>query len=371
MSENTRNVLLGFFLILSLGAFASLMFMIGEMPEWIGAGDWELTISGLSEIRGISEGTAVYLNGVEIGRVNRLKFKDIRRPGLGVQVIARIKERYSVPRGAIAKLYGAMLGIGSGQIHLIIESNLQMQSLPKDGTAQIRGEAASAIGEVVSKDFIKSFERTVDHIGNLAYHLQPVAENLAVLLEQRSVESVDRPISSEETFTANVSTLIERFDNLIRNLNTVLGDESVQEDVKGVVADLKSSSEDIRALIVQWQTDSKTIADNTNQAINRIESKVDITLDEFVNVVENLDDATKSIARIMQNVNAGKGTAGLLVRDDRLYESGVLTLQRAADALAKLNRILGKIEEDGYITVGQTTPVGTFTKDFPTNPGKP
>jgi hypothetical protein len=71
------------------------------------------------------------------------------------------------------------------------------------------------------------------------------------------------------------------------------------------------------------------------------------------------------MAGLARHVEDGKGTMGLLARDERLYEAAVITMQRFGELAATMQRIVGKIEEDGYITVGQATPIGTFTKKFP------
>ncbi len=68
---------------------------------------------------------------------------------------------------------------------------------------------------------------------------------------------------------------------------------------------------------------------------------------------------------MLRQVSEGEGTAGLLARDARLYEAAVLTFERLGELTATLQRIAGKIERDGYITLGRQTPVGTVTKDFP------
>ena len=363
MKESTRNALVGLFVIASLVALAALMVMFGEAPDWLGKGDWELTITGLNEIRGISPGTAVYLNGVEIGRVNRLEFKDLNRPGKGVNIVAKIRQRYSVPGGAVAKIYGAMLGIGSGQIHIIVEPAATIRTLPKEG-AKIRGEMASAIGEIVTKDFTNSLQRTVDHVGNLANAATPVADHLADLLERRTVDDVDHPASPSAKLPSNLATAVQRFDNLVANLNTVLGDQEVQEDVKGIAEDLKASSEEIKNLVDLWRQETLRVSGNVNEGIDRTEQNLDESFAKLIGVIENLDESTKRLTNILDGIAAGEGTAGLLVRDERLYEAAVLAMERLSDTLASVNRITGKIEEDGYITVGKA-PSGVLRQNFP------
>ena len=364
MKEGTRNALVGLFTISSIGALAALMVMFGEAPDWLGKGDWQLTITGVREIRGISPGTAVYLNGVEIGRVNRLQFEVPSRPGLGVQVVVKIKQQYSVPRGSTAKMYGATLGIGSGQVHIVVGDTAAVEPLPKDG-ATIHGEMASAFGEIISKELTSSVQRAVDHIGNFAHAATPVATHLSDLLEQRTIDEVDHPVSPGDKIPANLATAIERFDRLVLNVNTVLGDQEVQADVKGIATDLKAASEEIRELVEMWHRETRRISDNVNEGITSTEKNLDESFDKLIAVIENLDRSTKQLTVILDGIAAGEGTAGMLVRDERLYEAGVLALERLSDTLASINRITGKIEKDGYIQIGQATPIGTFKEEFP------
>ncbi len=363
MKETARNSLIGMFVIGSVLVLGALMVMFGEAPSWLRSSEWELNITGPREIRGLGDGSTVHLNGVEIGRVLRLEFKNQQHPGLGVNVIAGIQRKYSVPRGAVAKIYGATLGLGTGQIHIVAPDVTDQQTVPEDGTGTITGEMASVIGEIITEDMISSAQRMVDNIGTFAREATPVAENLAGIIEPRTVDQVDRGDA-----VANVATVFERIDDMIANLNIVLGDKTVQEDVRGVARDLKVAAEDIKKTITLGQDESRRISDNVNEGIDVLEGRLVTAIDRFIVVAENLDQSTKELAVILNDVSKGKGTAGLLVRDDRLYEAGVLSLERLADVLGSLNRITGKIERDGYITVGQVTPVGTFTKDFPIPP---
>ncbi len=360
MKDTTRNSLIGMFVICSVFVLGALMVMFGEGPGWLRSSEWELNVTGPREIRGISDGSPVYLNGVEIGRVLRLEFKNQQHPGLGVNVIAGVRREYTVPRGAVAKIYGATLGVGTGQIHIVAPDVIDRETVPTDGTGTITGEMASVIGEIITEEMVSGAQRMVDNIGTFARDASPVAQHIATLIEPRTVDQVDRGNA-----VANIATVFERIDNMISNLNIVLGDENVQDDVKGVARDLKVAAEGIKEMIVLWQEESQRISTNVNEGIDKLEGRLVTAIDRFIVVAENLDQSTKELAAILGDVSKGKGTAGLLVRDDRLYEAGVLALERLADVLGSLNRITGKIERDGYITVGQVTPVGTFTRDFP------
>jgi hypothetical protein len=279
-------------------------------------------------------------------------------------VVAGNKKLYTVPRGATARVYGATLGFGVGRVEIIVEPGLRAVALPQDGTAEIPGEMRSVIGELISKDMVSSLERTITHIGNLTAEWTPVGTNLATLLEQRSVASVSEPGAQERGIIPNVSTVLERIDHLMANLNTILGDETVQEDVKQVVRDLQDSSAELKELIKFWRAESGEIADGVDRGIERTVENLDAAFANLNQVLEQLDESVRTVVAVLRHVETGEGTAGLLVRDERLYEAAVLALERFGEVMLNLKIITGKIKEDGYITVGKA-PVGFPRKNFP------
>lgn len=362
MKEPTRNLLVGTFVLTSLVMLAVLLVWFGEAPSWLGGSEWALRITGTRNLSGIGEGCPVRLNGIEIGRVKSLEFQDPERPDQGVEIVAMIKNLYSVPRGATAKIYGATLGFGTGHIAIEVEG-ADTGSLPKEN-AQIFGEMRSMIGELINKDLFDELTRTINHIGNLTAEWTPVGSNLAGLLEKRSIDEVNRPGAEQRGVFPNFSTVVQRLDALLANLNGILGDDNVQDEVKASIGNIKSATEELRDTVALWKTESQRISDNINRGIDNTEADLSRVLSRLSVVLEHLEDASKSIARTMDQVATGQGTAGLLVRDDRLYEAAVLSLERLADAIGSLQRIFGKIERDGYITVGQA-PTGFFRKKIP------
>ncbi len=364
MKDASRNLWVGLFVVVSFGALGVLMVWFGEAPAWLGTADWTLEITGVRDLSGVGDGSPVTLNGVEIGRVQGLDFEDPERPDQGVVIIARIEKKYSIPRGAQAKVYGAMLGIGSGRVAIVVEPGARADPLPTTG-ASIPGEMSSVLGEVISKGMIDSVVRSVTHVGDLTREWTPVGTNLARLLEQRTVEQVSRPGAAERGMSPNVSTVVERLDNLVRHINVVLGDGNVQGDLRGVAQDLKDASTEVKALVELWKRESQRISDRLAEGLEHTDENLNQSLTRLIAVLDNLDEAAKSLAAVGHHLTQGEGTVGRLLYDDRLYEAGVLALTRLSDVLGRLDRITGKIEEDGHITIAQTTPLGTFKEDFP------
>jgi len=365
MKEPTRNLLVGGFVLLSLVVLATLAVWFGETPRWLGGNEWTLKITDVKELAGIGAGSPVTLSGVEIGRVKALEFRDPNRPTAGVNVVAGIQTMYNVPVGATARVYGATFGFGSGRVDIVLDQATPGKLLDKK-QASIPGEMRSIVGEIISKDLIASIQQMIDNIGDLAQKTSPFAEHLSTLTEPRPVAVVDQLGAAERGVTANLATAVERFDKLVTNVNSVLGDENVQGDVKKAVGDLSTAAADLRRTVELWQHETQRTSDNLNTGIDRTKENLDNSFVRLNRLLDNLDSAATSMARIFRYVEDGQGTAGRFVRDDRLYEAGVMTLQRLSDFIASLQRIVGKAEQDGYIKVGKATAVGTITADVPT-----
>ena len=361
MTEPARNFWVGGFVVVSIFVIATLMAWFGETPEWLGGNEWTLEVVGVRELRGIQPGSPVNLNGVEIGRVKALEFMNMERPDRGVTIVTRIRDQYSIPGGATARVYGATLGIGTGHIDILVGPVTGDNPMLPKKDAQIKGEMRSIINEIITKDMVDAVQRTVTNFGNFADAATPAAKNLADLLDRRTVAEVSEPGT---TLQPNLATVVERLDALVANLNAVLGDVNVQGDLKTVVHDLKTATAELRETMELWKSSSQQVADNLNTGIDRTKENFDRSFTNLNKVLDDLDAGAKSLASSLQQVSKGRGTAGLLVSDPRLYEAAVISIERFGEAMATAQRLISKFEHDGYITVA-TPSSAPFTKKIP------
>ncbi len=364
MKDGAHHFLVGVFVLVGLTTLGVLMVWFGETPSWLQRSEWTLRISGVDEVRGIGDGSPVFLSGVEIGRVRRLEFENLERPDRGVLIITSIRNKYLVPSSSFAKIYGATLGIGRGQINIIAPRE-PTAPLPTQDQPMIFGEMANTFGELIPEGMISSFRETVEHIGDFAAASKPVADNLARLLEQRSASVVDRPGAAEEGLHATVATAIERIDRFFAHLNTVAGDEATQKNLKDVVSDLKSASGELAETAHLWKTESQRLSDNLNGGIDRTEQNLETLAVKLTSVAERLDKTADNLNVATAKVAEGRGTIGLLVNDPRLYESAVLSIERLGEFMATLNRIAGNAEREGYIPLEVKTAVGGVKTKLP------
>jgi len=339
----------------TLGGFLMLVWllmMFGEMPSWLSRGEYDIQIK-VSGAHGISESTPVAFNGVPVGRVRRVEFINPERPG-SVQVVASIKREFSIPEGTIAMLQPASLGIGLGSVTLVPPETIRGM-LPKDGLgALITGQMASPFGDIISGTMLESIERAFDEVGSLAEALVPAAEGMRDLLEKRSVADVDASSSEIARNIANFSTVVERADSTLKAINSLIGDPAFKDDllaslanIREISTDTKQAAGDFRSVAHTLKTDIPLMTAQLTSTIDDLQSDVNRISVKIMPAVDDFASTMSSVRRISRAVDEGEGTAGLLLRDPRLYEALVLGVQRVTDLVETLGRMAKAWEADG------------------------
>lgn len=364
MSEYKRNMLVGLFMLAGLAVLGTLLVLFGETPAWLGGAEYELTIN-FREVEGVAEGMAIFLNGVQVGRVGRLDFSDAQRPDLGVEVVALIKDKYFIPSGAVGRVYANVFGLGRGHIE-IIAPPIETEPLDRE-LAAIPGEMGKPFEDLIPEDLMFSIEKTVQQVGNLFEQATPVADDLHELLERRPIHEVDEAIAEARGIIANVHTVVQRFDRTLKHVNEVLGKPEVKsaivqaiENVEEMTADGKETFAVLRETAAQVQQDLDHIAEaldalvaDTNTGVNDIRTHLIPALETVAKVADNLNRTALALAE-------GEGTAGLIFHDARLYEAMLLSVERITDGVDKLRRLLAKFEDQGYVEFKAHEAVGPF-----------
>jgi ABC-type transporter Mla subunit MlaD len=367
MTEVRRNMLVGLFMIAGLAMLGTLMVIFGETPSWLGGAEYELRITVREDLRGIDDGTPIFLNGIKVGRVMELQFLNSQAPEEGVAIIGRIEQEYQVPGGAMATCYGPLLGVGRGRIELTAVSS----DLPPLKSGQtITGWMGSPWDGAIPDTMLTSLETTVVNVGKFAEQLTPVANDLHVLLQKRTIDEVDAPAAGQSPTPANLYTAIQRLDQGLKSFNEVIGDPKIKSGLVEGVENLNAMSADGRKTFENLRDASERLKID----VNRITDKAEAAVDNFSNQTTRLADAAMpmldSAARTAANTRTisdglvrGDGTLGLLLTDPRLYEVVVLSFERVVDLLDTLRRLGFHWEKQGRI--GIDMPLGQV--DRPVN----
>jgi ABC-type transporter Mla subunit MlaD len=183
------------------------------------------------------------------------------------------------------------------------------------------------LDQVLPKDIQTTLTHATRDIGNLAAALEPVAIEFRRMLEARSIHDVDL-----QKATANVDTLIQRFDATLRNFNEIIGNEENQANLAAAVANARKMTESGNAMIEEFRAvgaDARPVL----LSAAKLTEKLAQTTDDMSTVLRRLDQT-------MALVNDGTGTASLFLRDNRLYEELILTVKRMTKTLDDVRDVM-------------------------------
>ncbi len=225
-------------------------------------------------ILGLAPSAPVTLNGFRIGKVDNIKIN----PDGKLLVELQIQNEFPISKSSKAEIYDSGL-VGGKEIAII--PNLEDKSVIDDG------------------DFLKP-SRKLGLTDNIAAKLEPLEKKIQLLLDNANV--------------------------MLTNINQVL-DASTQANIKSSLAELNKT-------LAEFSQISKT----TNQMLTENKSKLNSTLTNFDKTsanfavisdslakanlgqtVKNLEKTLSSVDKIMADMQAGNGTMGKLMKDDKMY----------------------------------------------------
>lgn len=234
-----------------------------------------------NDVEGLSPSAPVTINGLVIGKVTSITFKDNEEGKLLVEMQVNNKE-FPISKTSHATLYEPGLGLMGGKQIAIIPDTENSQ-LAEDG------------------DYLMS--------GLKPGMLSVVGEKLSPL--QTKVE-------------ATVVTA----DSLLHNINNVF-DKSTQENLHVAIAELSKTmkqfsqaSASLNGIIAGNKAKIDGTMDNLNETTNNLANITDsINSANLAQTVRKLENTLANVDNILKDVESGKGTLGKMLKDESVYDN--------------------------------------------------
>jgi ABC-type transporter Mla subunit MlaD len=336
MAEERRNTIVGLFALLGLGVAAVLVLVFGG-GQMLMTRTYNINVHFEEGVVGVQAGQGVTLHGKRVGETKSVEFwrdeeTGEERPELGVNVIIAVKRNYDLPASSQVLVATSIMGFGRPAIMITVQKPDEAERLPRDGTAVISGQMVKILDQVLPVEMQSTLVGTADSLKELAGALTPVAENLARLLEARDVEKVDLL-----ELTANMDTVIQRFDTMLRNLNALLGDEQNQTNLSELLANLRMLSDSGLVLM-----------DNLNKMGEdgpQLMKDVSVLVGKLAEAIDGLSSFLQQAGQTLTMLNEGEGSAALFLRDNRFYEDLLLTIRRLTKAVDDMREVLDIVKQ--------------------------
>lgn len=255
--QATTELTVGFFVFAILGAL--IMFTIVLSYDNIFTQSYKMNVK-FDNVTGLIRGDKVYVQGVDVGRVNELSIgPDAVLVSLTLKYDVNLREGYDIQVKPSSVLGGKYVSINEGP----------RDAAPLAAGTEIVGRAPVDFLEEAS-EALSSIRGSIDEGGVLA-NLEDTLANLKVV--------TDRLAQGEGT------------------VGKLLTEEQVYNDLKQVAADVREIS----------------------GRLNRGEGTLGKLLSSDEAVYNDLKETLGSINDSMAKISAGEGTLGKLVNDDQLY----------------------------------------------------
>jgi len=253
-------------------------------------------------VGGLKNSSPVTLRGLKIGQIKSIKFSDAAASSLIVEF--NISDEFKLPTNTVARIISSDI-MGSKEIKLIIgDSKTTLQ--PGD---TLRGSIEGDLKEQVSMQMLPLKKKAE----NLMSSLDSVLSVIQYVFNKDSRENLTRSFSSiEQTF--------KKLENTSGTLDTIVTSqkshmENIISNVDSITNNLRQNNENITTILSNFSSISDSLsAADIAQTINHAK----LTL--------------KQSSEILDKINSGEGSMGMLVNNDTLY----MNMEAASNSLTNL-----------------------------------
>jgi len=243
------------------------------------------------QISGIVESNPVQVNGFKVGRIKKIELLDTTGRLLVTMAISDQKLR--VTKGTVARIVSSDL-LGAKAIELVMG----------------KGSEFAQDGDTLVSEIDPSLQQSVE---GAIKPLKDKAEKLiasidSIMIVVQAVFDKNTRDNLSKSFD-NIKHALETFDRTAMRLDTMIASEKYKlsvifSKVESIATNLANNNEQISSAIRNFSAISDTLA-KANLA----------------KTIESANSALSSVSLVMDKINRGEGTAGMLVNDDKLYKN--------------------------------------------------
>ncbi|TCD04180.1 MCE family protein [Pedobacter frigidisoli] len=238
-----------------------------------------------TRVDGLTVSKPILINGYQIGRVAKLQLE----PGGTILATLSINSKYDIPENSIAKLEGTDL-LGSKAIVMSLGNSKKM------------AEDGFTLNANVEKGLMEQVQPVQKKAELIIGKMDSILSSVNSILNPNFQKNVDKSFNSIAGTLASLETTSKKVDGLVGSESARI--EAIFKNVEGITANLN----------------------NNNQKISDILTNINTVTDKFAaaNFKQTLDNANNAIAdlqSVITGIKDGKGSLGLLLNDDKMYQN--------------------------------------------------
>lgn len=250
-------------------------------------------------VSGLSKSNPVSVNGLKVGQVSDIYFE----PDFSGNIIVEltIETQIPIPKNSVALIYSSDL-MGSKAINLQLGSD---SVFVNDGdTLQTNVEASlkEAVNQQIQPLKIKAEE--------LILSMDSVVTVIKEIFNEKARDNLTNSLASIQQTFENLESASYNLDTLVADQKTRLA--QIMINLESITNTISKNEDNIDNILANFSTLSDSLA----------QAKIPQTF-------ENINRVADDVAVIIDKINNGEGSIGMLVNDENLYKD----LQKTAEQL--------------------------------------
>jgi len=238
-----------------------------------------------TRVDGLTVSKPILINGYQIGRVAKL---ELQGDGSIIATLS-VNSKYEIPENSIARLEGTDL-LGSKAIVMSL------------GNSKTMAEDGFTLNANVEKGLMEQVQPVQKKAELIIGKMDSILSSVNSILIPNFQKNVDKSFNSIAGTLASLETTSKKVDGLVGSESARI--EAIFKNVEGITANLN----------------------NNNQKISDILTNINTVTDKFAaaNFKQTLDNANNAIAdlqSVISGIKDGKGSLGLLLNDDKMYQN--------------------------------------------------
>jgi phospholipid/cholesterol/gamma-HCH transport system substrate-binding protein len=244
-----------------------------------------------SQVSGLEKAAPVTINGLKVGMVSKVGFLSDNSTRILVELL--VTEPVKIPSNSIARIYSPDL-LGTKSIQIVMGNSVvyasDMDTLHADIQATLSEEVSQQVAPLKAKA-----ESLMLSLDTIFASFQSVFNRSSRDNLTASFIHIRQTITNLESATYNIDTLVagqrDRMGRIIYN-------------IEAISQTLKQNDDKINNIITNFSSLSDTLA----------KAKVSHTINDLHYTITN-------ISEIMEKINGGKGSLGMLINNQNIYNN--------------------------------------------------
>jgi phospholipid/cholesterol/gamma-HCH transport system substrate-binding protein len=260
-------------------------------------------------VNGLVAAKPVYVNGLQVGQVSRLYFAPDMSGDIIVELV--IQSKFPIPRNTVARIFSADL-MGSKSIALRLGNSKEIASSGDTLLTSVEGSLMESVNEQVAPLKAKA-EELMSSVDTLMTAFNAILNDATVEDLATSFKDIHTTFRNLATTTSNIDTLVNEESNRL---------SSILANFDSLTKSFNENREGLTNIINNFESISDSLS-KTN----------------LLAIIQKADSSITSLNTILQKINEGQGTAGMLINNDSLYRE----LDKSAE---EPNKLLKDIREN-------------------------